>query len=57
MRTGKLPWVVSVSLFVHYKGYLKISESSEMQGLISNGFKYLLKENKMSLCYFGSMPE
>jgi len=49
MRTGKLPWVVSVSLFVHYKSYLKISESSEMPGLISKGFKYLLKENKMSL--------
>lgn len=30
---------------------------SEMQGFISKGFKYLLKENKMSFGYLGSIPE
>lgn len=48
MRTGELPRGVSVSLSVHYKRYLKISEESEIQALIiSIAVKYLLRENKM----------
>lgn len=58
MRTGKLPQGASVSLSVHYKRGLKISEESEIQDLIkSKAVKYLLRENKMTLGYLCSTPE